>query len=311
MNEDDINFKTELILSENKVNKKDIVVGVTGGNGFIGRKIVNKLYEEGIKVISLQKTNTSRSKCETRFFNLSRLETINEELLNGINIIVHTAGLVHKNNSKRELYKLMNTDATLKLYDLSNILEINKFIFLSTVGVYGKASHTSPIDIKFPTSPKNEYGYSKLQSENYLLNNMSKNKRPKISILRLPLVTGKNAPGNYGLLEKLSKTILPLPLGCANNNRTVISIEMLVDIVFQSCIDIELNQGLNLIGGNKPVSTKDLILNLKTDMGLQPKFISIPKSLIKFCLSIIGKKKIYEQLFEDLIFIDSTKNNKN
>ena len=86
---------------------------------------------------------------------------------------------------------------------------------------------------------------------------------------------------------------------------------MLVDIVFQSCIDIELNQGLNLIGGNKPVSTKDLILNLRKDMGLKSNFIFMPKSLMKFCLSIIGKKKIYEQLFEDLIFIDSRKNNKN
>ena len=113
------------------------------------------------------------------------------------------------------------------------------------------------------------------------------------------------------MLEKLSKTFLPLPFGCANNKRTVISIEMLVDIVIQACKDIELHQGLNLIGDKKPLSTKDLIINLREDMGLKPNFISIPKSLMKFCLSIIGKRKIYEQLFEDLIFIDSTKRNKN
>ena len=122
---------------------------------------------------------------------MSRLDTINKELLNDINVVVHTAALVHKNKSKKGLYKLMNTDATAKLYDLSVALEINKFIFLSTVGVYGKTSYTSPIDIEFPTSPDTEYGYSKLQSENYLLNNINKNKGTKISILRIPLVTGK------------------------------------------------------------------------------------------------------------------------
>lgn len=300
-----------VLLDESKVNKKGIVVGVTGGNGFIGKKIIDRLSDEGIKVISLQKINTSFAKCETRFFDLSRLDTINKELLNDINVVVHTAALVHKNKSKKGLYKLMNTDATAKLYDLSIALEINKFIFLSTVGVYGKTSYTSPIDIEFPTSPDTEYAYSKLQSENYLLNNINKNKGTKISILRIPLVTGKNAPGNYGLLEKFSKIILPLPFGCANNKRTVISVEMLVDIIIQACKDIELHQGLNLIGDNKPLSTKDLIINLREDKGLKPNFISVPKSLMKFCLLIIGKRKVYEQLFEDLIFIDSIKRNKN
>ena len=101
------------------MNKKDIVVGVTGGNGFIGKKIIDRLYDEGIKVISLQKINTSYSKCETRFFDLSNLDTINEELLNDINIIIHTAALVHKNNSKTITNNLLRKFSILFIKNLS------------------------------------------------------------------------------------------------------------------------------------------------------------------------------------------------
>lgn len=287
--------------------KKEIVVGVTGGNGFIGRHIVNKLYDEGFKVVSLQRTNTIPAICETRFFDLFLTETINEELLRGIDIVVHTAALVHKRKSKAEMYKKININATEKLYDLSVSLDIKKFIFLSTVAVYGKTTHQSAINIQFPACPNTNYGESKLKSEIFLLNNMKSGKRTKVSILRLPLVIGKNAPGNYGLLEKLAKTRLPMPFGSADNKRTVISIKRLVNIVTQGCKNIEVHQGLNLIGNNQPVSTKDLILNLKEEIGLKPNFIFIPRRLMKFFLLIMGKKKIYEQLFEDLIFIDSTK----
>ena len=287
--------------------KKEIVVGVTGGNGFIGRHIVNKLYDEGFKVVSLQRTNTIPAICETRFFDLFLTETINEELLRGIDIVVHTAALVHKRKSKAEMYKKININATEKLYDLSVSLDIKKFIFLSTVAVYGKTAHKSAINIQFPACPNTNYGESKLKSEIFLLNNMKNGKRTKVSILRLPLVIGKNAPGNYGLLEKLANSRLPMPFGCVDNKRTVISIKRLVNIVTQGCKNIEVHQGLNLIGNNEPVSTKDLILNLKEEIGLKPNFIFIPRRLMKFFLLIMGKKKIYEQLFEDLIFIDSTK----
>ena len=290
------------------MNEKQIVVGVTGANGFIGRNLVKKLRKQGFRVISLQRIIPSSSKYEARVFDLCKLETINEELLYGIDILIHTAALVHKPQADKKFYKTMNFEATKKLYQLSADLNIKKFIFLSTVGVYGKTSYSSPIDINFPVSPKSEYGVSKLDSENYLLQKARDNEQklsPKISILRLPLVHGKNAPGNFGLLEKLSKLKFPLPFGCANNQRTIVSVETVVDTTTQFCLNLNNNLGINLLGNDNPISTKQLILCLREENGLKPNLFPVPKLFMKILFSVIGKRKIYEQLFEDLVFINS------
>ena len=296
------------------MSEKKKVVGVTGANGFIGRNIVNKLRNEGFMVISLQRTIPSSSNDETRVFDLCKLDTINEELLYGIDILIHNAALVHKPEAHTRLYKIMNFEATKKLYQLSNDLNIQKFIFLSTVGVYGKNSYPYPIDINFPVSPKSEYAVSKLDSENYLLQKQQERdekESPKISILRLPLVVGKNAPGNYGLLEKLSKLRFPLPFGSANNQRTVVSLDMVVDTITQGCINLNNHLGINLLGNDSPISSKQLIISLREKNGLKPNLFPIPKLFMKFFLSLIGKRKIYEQLFENLVFINSIdRNNK-
>lgn len=294
------------------MNEKKIVVGVTGANGFIGRNIVSKLRKKGFKVISLQRTIASSSNHETRIFDLCALDSINEKLLYGIDILIHTAALVHKPQSDIKSYKMMNFEATKKFFELSIDLNIKKFIFLSTVSVYGKTSHSSPIDINFPVSPKTEYGVSKLNSENYLLQkrrDRSERKSPKVSIYRLPLVVGKNAPGNFGLLEKLSKLKLPLPFGSANNQRTVVTVEMVVDSITQGCINLHSHLGINLLGNNT-TSTKQLIISLRQENGLKPNIFPISKLFMNFFLSVIGKRKIYEQLFEDLVFINSIDKNK-
>ena len=290
------------------MNEKQIVAGVTGANGFIGRNVVNKLQKKGFNVISLQRTISSSNNYEVRLFDLCKLETINEELLHGIDILIHTAALVHKPQEDIKFYKTMNFEATKKLYQLSADLQIKKFIFLSTVAVYGKTCYSSPIDIDFPVSPKSEYGLSKLDSENYLLQKVRDNEQktsPKVSILRLPLVQGKNAPGNFGLLEKLSKLKFPLPFGCADNKRTVVSIDMVVDTISQCCLNLNNNLGINLLGNDNPISTKKLILRLREENGLKPCLFPVPKLFMKIFFSAIGKRKIYEQLFEDLVFINS------
>lgn len=302
------------IAAQSNMNEKHTVIGVTGANGFIGRNIVTRLLKEGFKVVSLQRTIPSPCNQETRIFDLSKLETINRELLCGIDILIHTAALVHKPQADIKLYKTMNFEATKKLYELSTDLNIKKFIFLSTVGIYGKTSYPYPIDINFPVSPKSEYGVSKLDSENYLLHkkrDREEQESPIISIFRLPLVVGKNAPGNYGLLEKLSKLKFPLPFGSANNQRTVVSVDMLVDIITQGCQNLNNHLGINLLGNDIPISTKQLIISFRDENGLKPNLFPIPKLFMKFFLSLIGKRKIYEQLFEDLVFINSTDKNNN
>ena len=191
--------------------KKKIVVGVTGGNGFLGRKIVEFLDNSGIEVVSLQRSQKNISKVQTRLFDLSDFSSISKELISNLDIIIHTAALVHNTNADHKSHQKFNFEATKRLYKISQNSGVKKFIFLSTVGVYGASSCKEILDVSSSVSPKTPYATAKLDAEKFLLS--QKNQNTRISIIRLPLVYGenygKNIPGNYGALEKLSKIDIP------------------------------------------------------------------------------------------------------
>ena len=79
----------------------------------------------------------------------------------------------------------------------------------------------------------------------------------------------------------------------------------MLNTIRRKSLYLDNHLGINLLGNEKPISTKELIISLREENGLKPNLIPIPKALMKFCLSAIGKKKVYEQLYKDLVFISS------
>ena len=280
-----------------------LTVGITGGTGFIGKKVVDNLVKEGVNVISLQRLEVSTATVPTRSFDLSDLKTINSELLSGIDVIIHIAALVHNSSANYAEHEALNKEATSKLISLSLKNKVKKFIFFSTVGVYGVSSQNSPISLKTYTNPQTPYAKAKYASEIELLeNSLSK---MKVSVFRLPLVIGENAPGNYGVLEKISKTKFPLPFGLIDNRRSVVTVDVVAKVTTEATINLTAFEGLQLVAEPSPVSTKDLIVSLRENYGMSPNLLPVPKLIMKLLLSMIGRRKIYEQLCEDLVFESS------
>lgn len=281
----------------------NITVGVTGGTGFIGKKIVDSLIKEGVNVISLQRSEGLSQTIPTRRFDLSNLNTINTELLEGIDVVIHTAALVHDSSAKYSEHELLNKNATSQLISVSKECKVKKFIFISTVGVYGVSSESSHISLETPVNPRMPYAKAKHLSETELLENASP--KLKVSVFRLPLVIGKNAPGNYGFLEKVSKTIFPLPFSLVANKRSVISVDVVANVMVEATKRLTAFEGLHLLAESPPVSIKDLIVGLRRSYGKSPNLFPVPKLMMRLILGIIGKSKIYEQLYEDLVFTPS------
>lgn len=281
----------------------NLAVGVTGSTGFVGRKIVDNLVKEGAKVIALQRSESLSQTIPSRKFDLSNLSTINTELLDGIDVVIHTAALVHDSSATQSEHELLNVDATSKLLSVSKECGVKKFIFVSTVGVYGVSSDKSHISIETAVNPQTPYAKAKYKSELELLANASR--ELKISIFRLPLVIGENAPGNFGFLEKIAKTKLPLPFGLAKNKRSVISVGTVANVMKEATQCLAAFEGLHLLAESPPVSTKELIVGLRKKYGKSANLLPVPKIMMKLLLCAIGKRKIYEQLYEDLVFITS------
>ena len=96
-------------------------------------------------------------------------------------------------------------------YDLSKIAKqhkINHLIHISSTKVYGE---TGVFNEKSKPNPKNLYAISKLDAEKSIISVLKKT-NVNISIIRPPVIYGKNHKGNFKLLTFALKLNLPLIL---------------------------------------------------------------------------------------------------
>ena len=277
-------------------------IAVTGGSGFIGKKIIEELLKNGNDVVSFQRTSQNLDNVEIRHFDLSDTKSLTKIMFSDIDVIIHTAALVHNIRANKNAHRTLNFEATKRLFKACQEAEVSKFIFISTVSVYGTFSSKNPISIQTQTSPVTPYSIAKLDTEKFLLGS---NNSTAISVIRLPLVYGDNAPGNYGALERLAKSRLPLPFLNTRNKRSIVSVELVAKIIKNAAQSKEKYLGLHLLAEIRPYSTKEIIERIKTKNRFSPMLFPVPLFLMKIVLTVIGKGQMYEQLYEDLEFVST------
>ena len=146
---------------------------VTGGAGYIGSVLVNKLIEQGHKVSVIDDlSNGFRENIDKRakFTEGSILDKGNlDQALEGVEVVYHLAAKirVEEGEAKPELYKKVNIEGSLDLIKACVDKKINKFIFASTAAVYGDPEEF-PVNENSKTNPVNVYGATKLEIDKYL-----------------------------------------------------------------------------------------------------------------------------------------------
>ena len=146
---------------------------VTGGAGYIGSVLVNKLIEQGYQVNVIDDlSNGFRENIDRRakFTEGSILDKGNlNQALEGVEVVYHLAAKirVEEGEAKPELYKKVNIEGTLDLIKACVDKKIAKFIFASTAAVYGDPEEF-PVNENSKTNPVNVYGATKLEIDKYL-----------------------------------------------------------------------------------------------------------------------------------------------
>ena len=147
---------------------------VTGAAGFIGASIARELLSRGNKIVTVDNLSTGSRNSIPKGVDFIQGDCQDQMVIEALRhyefeAIFHIAGQSSGEISfEKPIYDLQtNTQSTLQLLDLARLVGCKKFIYASTMSIYGDTD-CSFVDETNKTHPKSFYGVGKLASEHYL-----------------------------------------------------------------------------------------------------------------------------------------------
>ncbi len=263
------------------MNLKNKKVLVTGGAGFIGSHLTERLVNEGAKVTVIdnlkagKKENLEKVKDKIKFIKGDiRNEELAEKLVQKNEIIFHFAAnaSVPRSVEDPDLDFESNVIGTQILLEAAKKHPVKKFLYASSAGVYGDSIYT-PMDEKHPTNPISPYGISKLTGERYGL--------IYYKLYKLPFVSGRifNTYGPrqprfimFDFLKKLKENPRVLPIkGNGKQTRDYCYVADTVDaFILLAKKDETVGEVYNIASGHT-ISCIDLARLMIKKLGLKAK----------------------------------------
>jgi len=148
---------------------------VTGGTGFLGSYILKRLIEKDFAVRAICRNNKLPSYIPQHIFD--KIEWVNgdvldvvslEEAMEGINTVIHSAGIISfVKKDRKEMYQV-NVDGTANVVNIALEKNVKRFIHISSVAALGRTLHGGHVneEKKWEESKVNtHYAKSKYKAE--------------------------------------------------------------------------------------------------------------------------------------------------
>jgi UDP-glucose 4-epimerase len=249
---------------------------LTGSSGFIGSYFQNH-YKSTYNISTFSFQND----------NLNALD------LTDTDTIIHLSALVHQmGGASKEAYWKINVDNTLELAQKAKEKGLKHFIFMSSVKVYGEETNT-PYNEKTKCEPQDDYGRSKLEAENKLLE--LEDDGFIVSILRTPIVYGYGVKANIKNLIGLVNKVPLLPFAHIENTRSMVYIGNLCYLI--DTINKQQKSGIFLASDDAPLSTSNLIKVIAKELNKNIYLLRIP--FFETFLKVV-KPSFHKRLYESL-----------
>jgi len=254
---------------------------VTGGAGFIGSHLVERLLKEDYNVVVLDdlssgKTENLDLKNRSLLFVKGNIcdRGLVKKAVKDVEVVFHLAALVDVPFSVRNplLVNQVNVCGSLNILEESVKNSIEKFIYASSCAVYGEPQYL-PINEEHPTNPLSPYAVSKLTVEKYC-QVFHKLYGLKTVSLRLFNVYGPRQEGDSysGVISRFIRRLRsgkpPIIFGNGSQTRDFIYVLDVVDAFYKALNSRQCIGEIN-IGSGKETSIKELAEILIGKFGLK------------------------------------------
>jgi nucleoside-diphosphate-sugar epimerase len=286
---------------------------VTGANGFIGSALLFRLSRDAqhhVKAALRAKISNIPDGATPVQIGALCPETDWQPAVSDVNTIVHTAARVHVMSDTADdplaEFRRVNVEGTLNLARQAAAAGVGRFIFISSIKVNGEGTPLGqPYTADDAPAPVDPYGVSKREAEDGL-RQLAAETGMEVVIIRPPLVYGPGVKANFLSMMRWLRKRLPLPFGAIHNQRSLVALDNLVDLII-TCIDhpAAANQTL-LVSDGEDISTTELIRRMAHALDLPVRLIPLPTAAIMVGATLLGKREEAARLCSSLQ-VDSIK----
>jgi nucleoside-diphosphate-sugar epimerase len=142
---------------------------VTGVTGLVGNLVARRLLADQHQVRALIRDPRKLAQARETYGDAALGDLTNPASLKGavegMDVVIHCAGLVGSGRADKESYTRVNVEGTRSLVTAARAAGVKRFVFISTVGVYGTHTFKSNVSEETPYSASTDYPNSKIEGE--------------------------------------------------------------------------------------------------------------------------------------------------